>query len=359
MTFALCMIVKNEEQVIARCLESVKGVFDEIIITDTGSVDSTKDISSFYTDKIYDFAWCDDFAAARNFSFSKATSDYIMWLDADDVLSEKDRDSLIKLKSSLSPETNVVMMKYVTGFDSSGNASFVYYRERLIKRLSGLMWSGFVHEVITPRGRVEYSNIEIHHKLAGISGKDPTRNLRLYEANIAKGAKLSSRETYYYARELYYNGRNELAEKYFKEFLSFESGWYADKIGACIMLYSILKKRRPLSAGEYLAKALSYDRVSPQVLCLMGDSKLESGNVEQAAFWYKAAINAPREYAKDGFVMPEYERYYPYLQLCVCYDRLGNIKKAEKYNELAAKEKPESPQVKHNREYFIAKKEQV
>ena len=75
-TISLCMIVKNEEEVLERCLNSLKGLMDEIIIVDTGSTDSTKEIAARYTDKIYDFSWCDDFAAARNFSFSKATQDW-------------------------------------------------------------------------------------------------------------------------------------------------------------------------------------------------------------------------------------------------------------------------------------------
>lgn len=95
-TISLCMIVKDEEDVIGRCLDCVKDIMDEIIIVDTGSTDRTKEIVSAYTSNIYDFEWIDDFSAARNYSFSKATKDYIMWLDADDVLLSKD---IIKLKN--------------------------------------------------------------------------------------------------------------------------------------------------------------------------------------------------------------------------------------------------------------------
>ena len=69
-TISLCMIVKNEEKVLARCLDSIADLMDEIIIVDTGSSDNTKEIAKKYTDKIYDFAWIDDFSAARNYSFS-------------------------------------------------------------------------------------------------------------------------------------------------------------------------------------------------------------------------------------------------------------------------------------------------
>ena len=72
-TVSLCIIVKNEEAVLARCLESIRAGVEEIIIVDTGSDDATKEIASRYTDLVYDFAWRDDFSAARNFSFSKAS----------------------------------------------------------------------------------------------------------------------------------------------------------------------------------------------------------------------------------------------------------------------------------------------
>ena len=85
-TISLCIIVRNEENTIGCCLDSVKGIPDEIVIVDTGSTDRTKEIVEKYADRIFDFTWIDDFAAARNLAFSQATMDYILWLDADDML---------------------------------------------------------------------------------------------------------------------------------------------------------------------------------------------------------------------------------------------------------------------------------
>lgn len=113
-TISLCMIVKSEEEVLERCLNSLKGLMDEIIIVDTGSTDSTKEIAARYTDKIYDFSWCDDFAAARNFSFSKATQEYIYAPDADEVLDDTNRRRFMMLKAALLPEIEIVQMKYIT-----------------------------------------------------------------------------------------------------------------------------------------------------------------------------------------------------------------------------------------------------
>ena len=109
-TISLCMIVKNEERVLARCLESLKGLVDEIIIVDTGSADATREIAGKYTDKVYDFAWVNDFSAARNFAFSKASCEYIYSADADEVLDEENRRRFFLLKENLLPEIEIVQI---------------------------------------------------------------------------------------------------------------------------------------------------------------------------------------------------------------------------------------------------------
>ena len=132
------MIVRNEEDVLARCLDSVSSLVDEIIIVDTGSQDKTREIAARYTDHVYDFTWIDDFAAARNFSFSKATMDYQMWLDADDVMEEEDREKFLQMKNTLNtrqkenaedgPDSvpDVIMLPYHVAFDSHGRPAMAY-----------------------------------------------------------------------------------------------------------------------------------------------------------------------------------------------------------------------------------------
>ena len=96
-TISLCMIVKNEEIHIARCLESIAELVEEIIVIDTGSTDRTAEIASTYTSNVYSYLWKDDFSDARNYSFSKASMDYCMWMDADDILEETEKEKEMRI----------------------------------------------------------------------------------------------------------------------------------------------------------------------------------------------------------------------------------------------------------------------
>lgn len=93
---SVCIITKNEEVNIEKCLAPLVPYGFEIVVVDTGSTDRTKEVAAKYTDKIYDFEWCDDFSAARNFSLSKASHNYVLILDSDEFLVDLDLDGLYK-----------------------------------------------------------------------------------------------------------------------------------------------------------------------------------------------------------------------------------------------------------------------
>ncbi len=131
----------------------MKNIADEIIIVDTGSTDRTKKIVRGYTDNIFDYEWIDDFAAARNYSFSLATMDYILWLDADDQLLEQDRQKLMEIKASLEPSVDSVSMLYHVALDLHGHPAASCRRNRLVKRINNYKWYGAVHEYLFFRSR--------------------------------------------------------------------------------------------------------------------------------------------------------------------------------------------------------------
>ncbi|WP_195983660.1 glycosyltransferase family 2 protein [Clostridium sp. D33t1_170424_F3] len=350
-TISLCMIVKNEEDVLARCLDSVRACVDEIIVVDTGSTDATKEIARNYTDQVYDFPWIDDFAAARNFSFSKAEMDYCMWLDADDVLLEKDAKQLLKLKSELDPSVSIVMMKYHTAFDEEGTPTFSYYRERLIRNRMGFVWQGAVHEVITPAGQIIHVDTAVTHQK--LHPSDPDRNLRIFEKLRSEGKTLDPREQFYYARELYYHKRYEDALKEYASFLDSGRGWIENEIDACRqMAYCHYAMNEEDLALRDLLRSLVYDTPRSEVCCEIGKHFLDRNQLQQAVFWFETAVEQPRREQSGGFSEPDSHDYLPYLQLCVCYDRLGKYDVASFYNELAGECKPNAQAVQFNRTYF-------
>ena len=144
------MIVKNEEEVLEDCLRDAAGFADEIIIADTGSADATKRIAERYTGKVYDFAWCDDFAAARNFSYDKASCDYIMWLDADDRVTPENAEKIRAWKAG-TPSVKLVL----AGYERPENGG-TYLYPRIVRRDAGFRWEGIIHEHLTlPKGSAE------------------------------------------------------------------------------------------------------------------------------------------------------------------------------------------------------------
>lgn len=350
---SLCMIVKNEEDVLARCLESVGKIADEIVIVDTGSTDQTKKIAQSYTDNLFDFEWCEDFAAARNYSFSKATMDYILWLDADDILTEENQKLFLELKENLTPDVSMVMMKYHTAFHEDGSPSFSYYRERLIKNHAGFHWEGAVHEAIVPSGKIIYSEIAVTHKK--IHPSNPDRNLQIFEHLLEKGTVLQPRQQFYYARELYYHARYREALEVFETFLDSEEGWIENMIDACrqaaLCHYAL---NEPFQALQCLLRSMQYDLPRAEICCDIGKHFVDRTNYRPAIFWYQTALSLPRNDQSGAFVFPDCYGYLPAIMLCVCYDRLGDRKQAEQYNELAGSFKPEDPFYLSNREFFKA-----
>lgn len=345
------MIVKNEECVLGRCLECVKDIADEIIVVDTGSTDRTKEIAMRYTDRVYDFVWCQDFAAARNFSFSKATMEYSMWLDADDVIDVRNRQLLLDLKESLSPSVDVVMMKYDVAFDAYGNPTLSYFRERLFKTSMHFQWVGAIHEVIPQRGNVEYREISILHKK--MLPNEPQRNLKIFQKMIAEGQQLDPRQKYYYARELYYNGMYESAIQAFTEFLDEGQGWVENNISACkdlaVCHYLMNDCKAALSS---LFRSFEFDKPRAEICCDIGKHFLDRAQYHTAIFWYEIAANSEMNTQNGGFCLTDCYGYVPNMQLCVCYDRLGDYKKANEHNEKAGQIKPTDRGYLYNKEYF-------
>jgi glycosyltransferase involved in cell wall biosynthesis len=350
-TISLCIIVKNEENTIGHCLESVKDICDEIVIVDTGSTDRTKEIVKKYTDRIFDFTWIDDFAAARNFAFSQATMDYSLWLDADDILATPDREKLFELKKNFDPLVDAVSMLYHYAFDQFGKVSFSFRRNRLVKRDKNFRWIGAVHEYLAVSGNVLSSDICVTHKR--MEGHNSDRNLKIFERRKEKGEPFSPRDLYYYGNELLDHQLHSRAIEEYQEFLQTGQGWVEDNISACGKLADCFQelgeKEKQL---EYIYKSFEYASPRAEFCCRLGFYFLNAKRYEQGIFWYKLATQLEKPVDNLGFMTEACWTWLPHLQLCVCYDRLGKHELAYEHNEIAREYSPENAQVLSNKKYL-------
>lgn len=350
---SLCMIVRDEEQSLARCLSSVEGIADEIIIVDTGSTDRTKEIAKSFGAKVYDFKWVDDFAAARNYSFSKATKEFILWLDADDVIEEADREKFLLLKKMIPPHVDSVMMNYHLAFQSDGTPTFTVRRNRLVRRSRGFRWIGAVHEYLDVQGPRMNSDIAItHRKMKPYTD----RNLQIYRRKKEKGEPFDPRDMYYFANELRDHGHYDEAIAQYEAFLDTGLGWVEDRIAACYKLSDCYGAKKDKSAQfKALFRSLEFDRPRAEVCCRLGWLFLEDTKLPQAVFWYDLATRLGNPPENGAMVERATWTWLPWLQLCVCYDRLGDREKAFECNEKARAIFPSHPAVQQNRAYFLSR----
>ena len=348
------MIVKGEAAVLERCLDCVKTLVDETIIVDTGPPDGTKEIIKSYAGRLYEYDWQDDFSAARNYSFSLASSDYCLWLDADDVLPASTVETLEKLKENWDPATDVVMLPYQTAFDESGRPVFSFWRERILRKGPEAVWKGRVHEAIEPFGHIVYTDAPIRHDK--IKAGDPDRNLRIYRKMLEKGEPMDARHLYYYGRELFYHQCYQEGEKVFERFLGDENGWIENRLDASRQLaycrYGLGKDQEALNALMY---GLTLGAPRAENCCDIGRHFFDRQDYAGAAFWYEAALRCPKPDLSGGFGTEDCYGFLPCIQLCLCYDRMGDPQKACLYNEKAGKYKPEAACYIYNQKYFAEK----
>ena len=333
MKFSLCMIVKNESAVLANCLDSLKDIMDEIIIVDTGSTDNTKEIAEQYTPYVYDFEWKDDFAAASNFAFSKASGDYINAADADEVLDRENQNNLKNLKRAMMPEVEIVQMVYVTEQINHPTENFARdMRPKLFKRLRGFTWIEPIHETININPVVFDSDIEIQHCP---QGNHSSRDFEVFEKTIEEKGTLSDRLMGMYIRELYKAGTEkdlEKAETFFEKALAEKRAEGKDLL--CRQIIAVLLKIYRLADNpvSMLKTSLSEEATIPSAeMCMeLGYFFMKKEDYEEASEWFRRAgfdCESEIDVASSGTSA--------YMALSLCFRKLA---KSPKLRALPQKE---------------------
>lgn len=290
-TVSLCMIVKNEERILRRCLDSVADLVDELVIVDTGSEDATREIAAEYGAAVYDFAWVDDFSAARNFAFSKATGDYVYSADADEVLDEENRGRFRRLKETLLPEIEIVQMKYRNQmkFDTVYNFD-EEYRPKLFKRRREFVWEAPIHEAVRLTPLIYDSDVVIDHLPETSHAK---RDLDNFYGHCREGYRLPKRLHNMYARELLMAGGQEdlaNAEAVF-EASAADGGRDGEEIAeaCCVVARAARLSGNVVKFLKYTSKVLATEANS-EICYELGCFHETAGDYEEAAVWYYNAV---------------------------------------------------------------------
>ncbi|QUL58351.1 glycosyltransferase family 2 protein [Paenibacillus tritici] len=335
------MIVKNEAHTLNNCLASVKGIPDEIIIVDTGSTDQTREIAKEWTDQVYDFSWTDDFSAARNASFQYATKQYILWLDADDILLPEQRSKLLQLKETLADHVDAVSMPYEIPQQIDRGVVSYTVRIRLVKRDKGFGWQGVVHEDLATDQPYQYlsSDIKVTHtkSTSGTAASPSRRNLDIYERHLARGYKLTVSDQFHYARECQQHHLYDQAIESYElcvdhPDVSLENQIFAmHKLATCYV-----QAGQPHKELELTLKALAKDVPYPAFSCRMGEHFLKQGHIEAAIHWYSTAYLHPmKERYNASVVDTAFQTWLPHEQLAMCYEMLGDAKQADTHRQWA------------------------
>lgn len=328
-TISLCMIVKNEEKILRRCLDSVADLVDEIIIVDTGSDDRTKSIAAEYTESVYDFEWIDDFSAARNFAFSKATKEYIYSADADEVLNEENRHRFRQLKENLLPEIEIVQMKY--GNQLQFNTVYNFdeeYRPKLFKRLREFVWEAPIHETVRLTPTVYDSDIVIRHMP---DDSHSGRDLTSFHRHCTEGYRLPKRLHTMYARELLMAGEMEDFERAADLFAASAEDGSRDSEeiaeACCIVAHAARLAGDTVKFFKYTSKVIAGEANS-EICCEMGHFYEAEADYEEAAVWYYNAVYETQPILNIRAGCSE-----GLNGLIRCYEQLACPEQAEEYRE--------------------------
>lgn len=311
-SISVCMIVKNEADILRRCLDSLRGIWDELIIVDTGSVDDTVSIAKEYTDKVFSFPWTGNFSEARNFALDKATCDYIYTADADEILEGENAELFLRLKECLDESVDVVQMYYGNQLDLGTVYNFdKELRPKLFKRVKPIKFIEPIHETLNIEPVIVDTDIVITHRP---TSEHASRDIGSFKKIIFQSGDLSKRLQGFLVRELYMSGTDEdyrdLAA-YLEAVVADTSRSTEEIVAACTLLAHHYRIESDVAAMfDNVVKVIAMETNS-EICDELGAYYYELGKYDDAAIWYYNAwhetspilsIKAGKEIPLNGLI---------------------------------------------------------
>jgi len=340
---SVCMIVKDEEELISRCLDSVMRLADEIIIVDTGSTDRTKEIAGEYAVKLFDYTWCNDFAAARNESIRHASGKWILVLDADEYLA---MDEYNKWDEFLNNAQSMDYLAYTMSvINFTGDKRFqeevsTIPVTRLFPNFKGIYFERPIHEQLTrgQHGELYHKQIALNIYHTGYQTQRVTeknkheRNMSIFN-EMKKHDSMSDYDWFTIGNEYRNAGEVEEAIRCYEQALKekySKLAWYPFCLVGLISLYS--QESRWQRVEELTMNQLSEFSDYADYHTIKGIQYETMGWVDQAITCFIDAINVAEQRASNDqeiwLVEPTYSFEKPVLQLVELYFQLNDNQQA-------------------------------
>ena len=326
-------IVLNEEDNLPRSLDAIVGLADAVVVVDTGSTDRTVELAQEWSDrtgiplKVFEFEWCDDFAAAKNFAVEQVETGHFIWLDADDIVEDP------KAVREVFDSTDHDVYHILTDLGGGGR----FRRERIAP--SSVRWMYPIHECLDIRGLdgmhtdlvILHRPTETGHWIGSLK-----RNDRILKVWLEREPE-SDRATFYLAETLRQRGDWDAAAPLYEKHHTRGTDWREALFHSAYQMARYrLHIREWDKAVKWGLEAIRTDPVWREGYYVVGDAHFWMGDYTTAYAWFIAAHNLPKP---DRSLWKE-EAIYSYLpatQLSYCCERRGNLVGAISWAEEAAK----------------------
>lgn len=338
---SICIITRNQEKNIKKCLESIKdsGFGGEIVVVDTGSEDATRDIALQFTDRVFDFPWCDDFGAAKNYAISKASKDFVMLLDSDEYLHPLDYR---KLESLVVTRPDMVgRIRRINTFERKGiRQTGREWINRIFSR-KRFRYEGAIHEQVVSMAGHSYDTYEapvvIDHSGYDLTEeelrKKAQRNILLLKKELLRleAQEAESKEQipyilYQLGKSYYMNGEYQEASEYFSKGLEYDLDPGLEYVIDMVETYGYAL----INSGKH-QEAMMFENIyeefgnSADFKFLMGLIYMNNALFGEAIREFKEAAKY-RESKMDGT-----NSYSAYYNIGVIYECMKDIEEALKY----------------------------
>ena len=330
-----CLIVKNEERMLKNCLESLKGVIEEVIVVDTGSTDATKEIAKEFTDKIYDFEWNNNFSEARNFAASKATGEWIIAIDADENVDPEQLKNVIEEIKLHKNKFNAYLVEIISFSGERGETTTVNQMARIYKNDGTVYYQSAIHEQLKPiKGdlMIALSSLKVYHYgyLSNVVLRQDkkNRNFNILEHEL-ENADNQAFTLFNYGQELRRLNKKEDALNHFVKAYackgSVNEGWVRTCLFYIVECLVVLQRYE-----EALAIVLDAEKLwplAPDFIYWRGEIYLFQKRFDDAKEIYHNILTN-RETYTDTIYHADRKGFLPY-------ERLGQIYEMEKNDKQA------------------------